>query len=425
MNKTMNRLIVSLLLCSTLFFSGCMDEQNENENNMVTMLTGIDDYNVTNVSARNGLNGELTTIDDKATINQLIEILDTLSLEEIGLESVSGRTYYTLTFFHDSTEISNLSIIQEDLLEINGVFYKVNNTQINMTELRGLINPLDLPAQRKGDGNHSISSLIKVNTYETTEVSIVNGLSREYGSTHDITRIRNLLSDLDQYQLEEAEEPFIGGYRYFLYFYNYSGGFSRVSIIDNKSIEIANVPYEIVDSSIDLAELEEFIHSESASDHEELNVGVSGISEYLSIEELDSQSSLTIIGTVTGAYPSRWNTPDGQRPDKSDSELKIGTEDMIYTDVAIHVNRYLDTSYDTQEWTIRVDGGTVGDYSIWVEDAPSFEYGEIVLLFLNGNIITGGYQGKFTMINDTTAVRSDGVSVVITEQYDRWAIAEI
>jgi hypothetical protein len=39
--------------------------------------------------------------------------------------------------------------------------------------------------------------------------------------------------------------------------------------------------------------------------------------------------------------------------------------------------------------------------------------------------VTGGYQGKFTMINDTTAVRDDGVSVSITEFYDHWEITEI
>ncbi|WP_094227055.1 hypothetical protein [Methanolobus psychrotolerans] len=425
MNKIMSHLILCLLLCGTLFFSGCLAEQNETENNTIAVLTDIDDYNITSVSARNGLNGELITIDDEETIDQLIEVLDALNLEEIGLGSVSSRTYYSFKFFHDSTEIYNLSIIQEDLLEINGVYYKVNNTPINMTELRGLVNPLDVSVQRKGEGNDSISSLIKVSTYEMTKVSIINGLSRESGTTENITTIKKLLSDLDSYQMEEPEEPFSNGYRYFLYFYNYSGGVSRVYIVDNKSIEIDNVPYEVVNSSLNMTEFEEFINSKSASDNEGLNAEVSGITESLTIEELDSRSSLIIAGTVTGAYPSRWNTPDGQRPDKPDSELNIGTEDMIYTDVGIHVNKYLKSSYDTQEWVIRVEGGTVGEDSIWVEDAPSFEYGENVLLFLNGNIVTGGYQGKFTMINDTAAVRGDGVSVVITEHYDRWTIAEI
>nr|WP_321496752.1 hypothetical protein [uncultured Methanolobus sp.] len=395
------------------------------------MLTGIDDYDITSVYARNGLNGELTTVNDKETIDQLIEVLDALNLEEIGLGSVSSRTYYTLTFFHDSTEIYNLSIIQEDLLEIDGVYYKVNNTHINMTELRGLINPLDLPVQRNEEGNISISSLIDINTYEMTKVSIVNGMSRKSGSTDNITDIRKLLSDLDQYKLEEPEEPFSNGYRYFLYFYNYSGGVSRVYIVDNNSIEVDNVPYEIVNSDLDLTEFEEFIYSESASDNEGLNVDVSGIAESLSIEELTSSSSLIIVGTVTGAYPSRWNTPYGQRPDKPDRELNIGTGDMIYTGVGIRVNRYLKNPLDCLDLQVTVDGGIVGDDSVWVEDAPSFEYGENVLLFLNWKPVSdemtviGGYQGKFTMMNDTTAVRGDGVSVSITEMYDHWEITEI
>jgi hypothetical protein len=153
--------------------------------------------------------------------------------------------------------------------------------------------------------------------------------------------------------------------------------------------------------------------------------------EALSIEDLVSQSDIIIAGTVTGAYPSRWNTADGQRPDKSNDELNIGTEDMIYTDIGVHVNKYLKNPLDTGDLQITIDGGTVGNDSIWVEDNPSFEYGENILLFLNWKsgrdemTVTSGYQGKFTMVNDTTAVRSDGVSVSITEMYDHWEITEI
>ncbi|WP_319508989.1 hypothetical protein [uncultured Methanolobus sp.] len=281
-----------------------------------------------------------------------------------------------------------------------------------------------------------MTTLSGIDTSEVTEVSIRNGLSGESGTIDNTIEIKKLISILDKYSLEEFdEESYLNGYRYFFYFYTDSGNFTRVSIVDNNTVQVDRVLYNVINSPIDLVEIEEFIdsssNSKSAPSDEGLNVEVSGLVESLSTEDLVSQSDIIITGTVTGAYPSRWNTPDGQRPDKSDSEMDIGIEDMIYTDIGIHVSKYLKNPLDTGDLQITIDGGTVGDDSIWVEDSPSFEYGENVLLFLDrtlgreGMTVTGGYQGKFTMINDTAAVRDDGMSVTITENYNHWSITEI
>ncbi|WP_319508753.1 hypothetical protein [uncultured Methanolobus sp.] len=281
-----------------------------------------------------------------------------------------------------------------------------------------------------------MTTLSGIDESEVTEVSIRNGLSGESGTIDNTIEIEKLISILDNYSLEEFyEESYLNGYRHFFYFYTDSGNFSRVSIVDNNTVQVDRVLYNVINSPIDLVEIEEFIdsssNSKSAPSDDGLNVEVSGLVEFLSTDDLVSQSDIIITGTVTGAYPSRWNTPDGQRPDKADSELDIGTEDMIYTHIGIHVSKYLKNPLDTGDLQITIDGGTVGDDSIWVEDSPSFEYGENVLLFLDwtpgreGMTVTGGYQGKFTMINDTAAVRGDGMSVTITEKYDHWAITEI
>ncbi|MEZ5334530.1 MAG: hypothetical protein R2741_04455 [Methanolobus sp.] len=112
-----------------------------------------------------------------------------------------------------------------------------------------------------------------------------------------------------------------------------------------------------------------------------MNVDISISMEALSIEDLVSQSDIIIAGTVTGAYPSRWNTADKQRPNKSNDEMDIGTGDMIYTDIGVHVNKYLKNPLDTGDLQVTIDGGNVGNDTIWVEDSPSFKYGEKVLLF--------------------------------------------
>lgn len=281
----------------------------------------------------------------------------------------------------------------------------------------------------------NISTLADIETNSIDKVSIMNCMSGESRTIDDGATIEELMSDLDAHSLEEKleEEP-LYGYRYLMEIYDDSGRIVRISIVDSGLIQVDGVFYDVVGSPINVTGIDELIDaaSESISNNEGLNVGVSGSMEFLSIEELTSQSDIIITGTVTGAYPSRWNTPDGQRPDKSDDELDIGVEDMIYTEFGVHVNKYLKNPLDTGDLQITVAGGTVGNDFIWVEDNPSFEYGENILLFLNWYIgddpeftIKGGYQGKFTMINDETAARDDGVSVIITEFYDHWTITEI
>jgi hypothetical protein len=272
----------------------------------------------------------------------------------------------------------------------------------------------------------TMTTLSGIDAFEINKVLIRNGLSRESSTIDDTIEIEKLISILNEYSLEKvSEKSDLNGYKYFFYFYTDSGNVSRVSIVDTNTLQVDRVFYNVINHPIDLAEIEEFIESssnfKSVPSDEGLNVEISGIVESLSIEYLVSQSDIIIEGTVTGAYPSRWNTRDGQRPDKSDSELDIGVEDMIYTDVGIHVSKYLKNPLDTGDLQIAVDGGTVGNDSIWVEDSPSFEHGENVLLFLNWTpgreemTVTGGYQGKFTVIEDGMAKRSDGESVNITE----------
>ncbi|MDK2827030.1 MAG: hypothetical protein PWQ44_2210, partial [Methanolobus sp.] len=384
----------------------------------------------------NGMNGDSFTLDDKDRTTKLISQLDQYSLEKMdNQEPRTGYRYY-MDFYSGTEKVSRITIVGEDMVNVDNVYYHVNGTAINMTYFQELIDSgIGSDEKTVKKTTVRIVSLIS-NSSEINKVSIRNGFSQESSVVDNATKIENLISYLDEYPLEApSKDLLLNGYQYFMYFYTDSGEVSRVFIVNNNTVQIDRVLYEIVGPSIDMTEIEEFItsssNSTSTSGDEGLNVGISGSMEALSIEDLVSQSDIIIAGTVTGAYPSRWNTADGQRPDKSNDELDIGTGDMIYTDIGVHVNKYLKNPLDTGDLQITMDGGTVGNDSIWVEDNPSFEYGENVLLFLNWKsgrdemTVTGGYQGKFTMINDTTAVRGDGVSVSITELYNHLEITEI
>jgi len=138
-----------------------------------------------------------------------------------------------------------------------------------------------------------------------------------------------------------------------------------------------------------------------------------GILEKLSYDELKSQSNVVLIGTVKEELPSKWNTSDGERPNKSIEDLDVGGKDFVYTDVVILVDQYLMNSLDSKEVTVRVIGGTVGKDVFEVEDEPSFKQNEKVLLYIRGENspfeVTGALQGKFHLTDDGMAVGSDEI----------------
>lgn len=81
----------------------------------------------------------------------------------------------------------------------------------------------------------------------------------------------------------------------------------------------------------------------------------------------------------------------------------------MHRKVKVTVERYLKNPQDSSEVVIIVLGATLGSTSMWVEDQPSFESSERVLVFLRANPlflqtnpegyyqVLGGYQGKFTI----------------------------
>ncbi|MBN2487523.1 MAG: hypothetical protein JXA98_00690 [Methanosarcinaceae archaeon] len=135
-------------------------------------------------------------------------------------------------------------------------------------------------------------------------------------------------------------------------------------------------------------------------------------------EDLTKYSDTILIGTVKEILPSKWNTIDGKRPDKPRSEF--GSDDLIYTDVVIEVTRYIKNPSSSNEVIVRVMGGMVGKDAMGVEDQPDFKPDEKVLLYLNEDtypalqnlgpdhfVVTGSFQGKFSLTDDGNAIGWD------------------
>ncbi|AAM07816.1 TPA: hypothetical protein HA338_01990 [Methanosarcina acetivorans] len=156
-----------------------------------------------------------------------------------------------------------------------------------------------------------------------------------------------------------------------------------------------------------------------------MTIGISYLVEYLSPDELAKNSDLVLIGSVKEILPARWNTPDGGQPKNVMEDLD--SNEVIYRDVVISVDEYLKNPLSSNEVVVRVLGGTAGNLTMDVEDEPSFEPGEDVLLYLVDDthqatknlglehfVVCGCFQGKFSLTEDGKAV-SKGETVELEE----------
>jgi len=104
---------------------------------------------------------------------------------------------------------------------------------------------------------------------------------------------------------------------------------------------------------------------------------------HMDIEDLTQKASVILIGNVT-------------------TITTHGGEGMIYRKVGVRVERYLKNPLDSSEVFIEVLGGEIGEIGEWVEDQPSFNINERVLVFLHdggAHRVVGGPQGKYTLID--------------------------
>lgn len=140
--------------------------------------------------------------------------------------------------------------------------------------------------------------------------------------------------------------------------------------------------------------------------------------EPYSHEQLRDYSDTIVIGTVKEILPPRWNTMDGNHPNKSLTELDYN--DIIYTDIIISVDKYLKNPLSSGEVTVRITGGTIGNVSMSTDADPSFNTSEKVLLYLNRDdnpatkdispehfVVLDFHRGKYTLTDEGKAITTD------------------
>lgn len=136
----------------------------------------------------------------------------------------------------------------------------------------------------------------------------------------------------------------------------------------------------------------------------------------LNFTQLNQGSKLIVIGTVKEILPAKWNTPDGKR--RGDTIETLGSDDTMYTDIIVSVDKYLKSPLDQKEVRVRIQGGEDEVAAVVVDTEPSFKESEKVLLYLREDtsplfknygpenyLVSGHYLGKFTLTDDGLAVR--------------------
>ncbi len=74
-----------------------------------------------------------------------------------------------------------------------------------------------------------------------------------------------------------------------------------------------------------------------------------------------------------------------------------------------------------KEMTVKYPGGCIGDIVTWAEDAPVFQSGEEVIVFLDKETaqktrgVFGNFQGKYTIKNDMVIEKNIPVELFISE----------
>ncbi|MBE0681202.1 MAG: hypothetical protein IH589_04750 [Anaerolineales bacterium] len=139
----------------------------------------------------------------------------------------------------------------------------------------------------------------------------------------------------------------------------------------------------------------------------------------MSLDDLITESDLIVIGDLKTVHASRWNTPDGKRPEGI-SARSILPDHVIFTDLNINVNQIIKGDVRQKNARIRSLGGNV-DNDQMIADKIIPEMGKTYLLFLSLDVrgstanigpghywITGGgFQGMYEIVSDKAISKTD------------------
>lgn len=134
----MGYLMLLLVLFSAATYSGCIE--NPYEGTKVIEVVDIDERTITKIDITNGHTGDFITITDKAKITDLMNYLNKHKVEKRDNQDVLVGYAYSMTFYNESSRVSRIILLDSTLIEIDEVYYDINNSTMDIVVIEEIIN---------------------------------------------------------------------------------------------------------------------------------------------------------------------------------------------------------------------------------------------------------------------------------------------
>lgn len=122
-------LISCFIMVGLLFFTSFFP--NLHEKNTGHKIANVSNENITRIFIKNGLTGDSIEIENKNTINNLINCISDYSFaEKTEQEDLNGYLYF-IDFFNGDSRISRITIVDNETVNIDRVYYNSKNSQID------------------------------------------------------------------------------------------------------------------------------------------------------------------------------------------------------------------------------------------------------------------------------------------------------
>jgi hypothetical protein len=103
---------------------------DEPEKDIRSEILNVSYADVTKISIINGLSGDSIDIKDGNEITNLVNCISGFPFIKMEEQKDLGGYLYALNFYEGGQRISTVTIVGDDIVQINGVYYNSNTTQI-------------------------------------------------------------------------------------------------------------------------------------------------------------------------------------------------------------------------------------------------------------------------------------------------------
>ncbi len=123
--------VILLLFVVTIGFVGFTEfTRDEPEKDIRSEILNVSYADVTKISIINGLSGDSSDIKDGKEITNLINCVSGFPFTEMEEQKDRNGYLYAIDFYEGGQRISTITIVGDGIVQINGVYYNSNTTQI-------------------------------------------------------------------------------------------------------------------------------------------------------------------------------------------------------------------------------------------------------------------------------------------------------